>query len=265
MLLRHPLFLSSAMLLASCATAPENTWSSQSMSENKPASQAVAQAAPAMAAYSARFIKGDLWNRPALSARDRSLVTLSALISRNDRTELADYLNLALDNGVTPGEIAESLTHLAFYAGWPNATSAAVTTQAVFAARHIDFSRLPGADVAPLPLDEEGEAKRAAMVEQNFGHVAPGVVKYTTEALFRDLWLRPGLAPRDRSLITVSALVTAGQVAQVPYHLNRAMDNGLTQEQAAEVLTQLAFIAGWPNIFSALPVFKEVFTSRQPA
>jgi 4-carboxymuconolactone decarboxylase len=80
--------------------------------------------------------------------------------------------------------------------------------------------------------------------------------------LFRDLWLRPDLAPRDRSLVTVSALVATGQVAQMPYHLNRAMDNGLTQAQAAEALTQLAFYVGWPNVFSALPVAKEVFEKR---
>jgi hypothetical protein len=61
------------------------------------------------------------------------------------------------------------------------------------------------------------------------------------------------------------ALVTAGQVAQVPYHLNRAMDNGLTRTQASEVLTQLAFVAGWPNVFSAMPVFKEVFAGRDNA
>jgi 4-carboxymuconolactone decarboxylase len=60
----------------------------------------------------------------------------------------------------------------------------------------------------------------------------------------------------------VSALIAAGQVAQIPYHLNRAMDSGLTQAQAAEVLTQLAFYAGWPNVFSALPVAKEVFEKR---
>ncbi|MDI9682908.1 carboxymuconolactone decarboxylase family protein, partial [Burkholderia cenocepacia] len=92
--------------------------------------------------------------------------------------------------------------------------------------------------------------------------VAPGVVEYTTDALFRDLWLRPGLAPRDRSLVTVSALVANGQVAQIPYHLNRAMDNGLTQAEASEGLTQLAFYAGWPNVFSAMPVFKDVFSRR---
>lgn len=89
------------------------------------------------------------------------------------------------------------------------------------------------------------------------------MVKYTTDALFLNLWLRPGLAPRDRSLVTVSALVTAGQVAQVPFHLGKAMDNGLSQTQASEVLTQLAFVAGWPNVFSALPVFKDVFAGRK--
>ena len=226
---------------------------------------AVAEVAPAMAAYSERFIEKDLWNRPELSRRDRSLVTVAALISRNDTAELPHYLNVALDSGVTPTEISETITHLAFYAGWPNATSAALVARHVFAQRHIAAASLPDEKVVLLPLDQEKETQRATLVESNFGKVAPGVVKYTTEALFLDLWLRPGLAPRDRSLVTVSALVTAGQVAQVPYHLNRAMDNGLTQTQASEVLTQLAFVAGWPNIFSALPVFKEVFAGRNPA
>jgi 4-carboxymuconolactone decarboxylase len=113
-----------------------------------------------------------------------------------------------------------------------------------------------------LPLDEAAEAQRASRVGQQFGTVAPGVVQYTTDFLFRDLWLRPGLAPRDRSLVTVSALVATGQAAQLSYHLNRAMDNGLTRAQAAETFTQLAFYAGWPNVFSALPVAKDVFEKR---
>ena len=62
--------------------------------------------------------------------------------------------------------------------------------------------------------------------------------------------------------MTVSALIASGQVAQITYHLNRAMDNGLTQTQAAEMVTHLAFYAGWPNAFSALPVLKDVFEKR---
>ena len=111
-------------------------------------------------------------------------------------------------------------------------------------------------------MDEATEAKRAQLVSQSFGSTAPGLVQYTTDVLFRDLWLRPDLAPRDRSLVTVSALIASGYVAQLPYHLNKAMDGGLTQTQAGEVITHLAFYVGWPNAFSALPVAKEVFEKR---
>jgi 4-carboxymuconolactone decarboxylase len=87
-------------------------------------------------------------------------------------------------------------------------------------------------------------------------------VKDTADLLFKDLWLRPNLTPRDRSLVTVSSLIALGQVGQVPYHLNKAMDNGLTKEQASEVISHIAFYAGWPNAFSAVPVAKTVFDSR---
>jgi 4-carboxymuconolactone decarboxylase len=172
------------------------------------------------------------------------------------------YFNRALDNGVKPRELSEIITHLAFYAGWENAMSAAAVAKVVFADRKIGADQLPAASPSPLPLDKEAEAKRATNVEQQFGKVAPGVVQYTTDVLFRDLWLRPDLTPRDRSSVTVSALIANGQVAQISYHLNRAMDNGLTQTQAAEMITQLAFYAGWPNAFSALPVVKDVFEKR---
>jgi len=140
--------------------------------------------------------------------------------------------------------------------------SAGAVAKDVFSQRKIGGDQLPPASPAPLPLDKDAEAKRAAGVQQNFGNVAPGLVQYTTDVLFRDLWLRADLAPRDRSLVTVSALIASGQVAQITYHLNRAMDNGLTQEQAGEVVTHLASYAGWPNAFSALPVLKDVFEKR---
>ena len=76
-------------------------------------------------------------------------------------------------------------------------------------------------------MDEAAESKRAASVERNVGPVSPGVVQYTSDLLFHDLWRRPALAPRDRSLVTVTALIASGQVAQITFHLNRAMDNGL--------------------------------------
>jgi 4-carboxymuconolactone decarboxylase len=218
-------------------------------------------AAPALDKYAQGPI-AELWKRPGLAPRDRSVVTLAALVARNQTADMPHHIALALDNGVKPREISELITHLAFYSGWSNAQGAAVAAKQVFGARGIDADQLPAASPPPLPLDVEAEAQRAQRVEGQFGKVAPGVVQYTTDVLFRDLWLRPDLAPRDRSLVTVSALVASGQVAQIPYHLTRAMNNGLTATEAGEVLTQLAFYAGWPNVFSALPVVKEVIEKR---
>jgi 4-carboxymuconolactone decarboxylase len=215
--------------------------------------------APALEKYTQERLLGEVWKRPGLSARDRSIVTVAVLVARNHTVEMPYYVNLALDSGVKPSEISELITHLAYYAGWGNAMSAVSVVKEVYSKRGIRADQLPSASPKPLPLDEAAEAQRAKMVAGQFGEVSPGVVQYTTDALFRDLWLRPDLAPRDRSLVTVSALIAAGQVAQVPYHLNRAMDNGLTQAQASEALTHLAFYAGWPNVFSALPVAKDVF------
>lgn len=217
--------------------------------------------APALEKYAQGPI-AELWKRPGLTPRDRSIVTIAALIARNQTIEMPYYFNLALDNGVKPREISEIITHLAFYSGWANAASAVAVAKDVFANRKIGADQLPPASPSLLPIDKDAEAKRAANVEQQFGKVAPGIVHYTTDVLFRDLWLRPDLAPRDRSLVTVSALIASGQVAQIMYHLNRAMDNGLTKEEAGEVITHLAFYAGWPNAFSALSVVKDVFEKR---
>jgi 4-carboxymuconolactone decarboxylase len=90
--------------------------------------------------------------------------------------------------------------------------------------------------------------------------VAPTLDQFTQERVLGDVWKRAGLAPLDRSLVTVSALIASDQVPQISNHLNRAMDNGLTQ--AGEIITHLAFYVGWPNGFSAMPVAKEVFEKR---
>jgi 4-carboxymuconolactone decarboxylase len=218
--------------------------------------------APALDKYAQERLLGEIWKRPGLAPRDRSIVTLAALIARNQTIELPTYLNAALDNGVKPSEISEIITHLAFYSGWGNAMSAIAVTKDVFAQQKIGVDQLPSISAVPLPLNEAAEADRAKRVGEQFGAVFPGVVQYTTDVLFRDLWLRPGLAPRDRSLVTVSSLIASGQVAQLPGHLNIGMNNGLTQAELAEAITHLAFYAGWPNVFSAMPVAKDVFEKR---
>ncbi len=218
---------------------------------------------PALEYYTKGPLLDGLWKRPDLSPRDRSVITVSSLIARIQTIEMPFHFALALDNGVKASELSEIITHLAFYAGWANAMSAVAVAKDIFHQRGIGIDQLPPSKDKLLPLNEGAETQRATQVNNNFGHVSPGLLQNTTDLLFRDLWLRPALAPRDRSLVTVSSLIASGQVAQITYHLNRAMDNGLTQSQASEVLTHVAFYAGWPNVFSALPVVKEVFEKRQ--
>jgi len=255
------------LIAAAALLFPPLMVGAQGRKETKPTmstltSEDVRAVSPALARYTQDRLFGDLWKRPDLSPRDRSIVTIAALIARNHAGEMPYYFNLALDNGLKPGELSEIITHLAFYSGWGNAMSTVAVAKEILGKRGIKPDQLPPASARLLPIDEAAEAQRAARVQQEFGSVAPGVVRFTSDVLFHDLWLRPDLAPRDRSLVTVSALIAAGQVAQFSYHLNRAMDNGLTKTQASEVLTHLAFYAGWPNVFSAMPVAKGVFDAR---
>lgn len=222
----------------------------------------VRRVAPALEKYTQDGLYGDVWKRPELSRRDRSLVTLAAMIARNQFAPLNYYMGQALDNGVKPAEVSELIVHLAFYAGFANAFGAIGPARDVFAQRGVGADQLPAVSPPPLPLNQAAEADRAKRVSESFDSVSPGLVKDTTDVLFRDLWLRPDLAPRDRSLVTVSALIANGQSAQVSYHLGRAMDNGLTKEQAGEMISHIAYYAGWPNAFSAMPVAKSVFEAR---
>jgi 4-carboxymuconolactone decarboxylase len=254
--------VASLSLIALAEASPTTATSRSSALQPGLTPDEVRMVAPALEKYAQGPLFGDLWKRPGLVPRDRSSITVSALIARGQTIEMPYHFNLALDNGVKPSEISEIITHLAFYSGWANAMSAVAVAKDIFAWRGIGADQLPPASVELLPIDEPAEAQRAAGVAQQVGPVVPGTVQYTTEILFHDLWLRPGLAPRDRSLVTVSALIASGQVAQIPYHLNRAMDNGLTRAQASEVITHLAFYAGWSNAFSAVPVAKGVFDGR---
>ncbi|MEH3146452.1 MAG: carboxymuconolactone decarboxylase family protein [Methylobacterium frigidaeris] len=218
-------------------------------------------AAPALHAYTEGVLLGDLWKRTDLSARDRGLVTAASLVAAGHVALMAPEFERALDAGVKPAELAEVITHLAFYAGWPRAMSAAGVAKVVFARRGVDAGQLAEAG-SPLTLDAASEKARIASVEQAVGGVAPALGTYTNDVLFGDVWRRPGLSPRDRSLVTVSALITGGNTAQLVGHLNRALDNGLTRAEASAVITHLAFYAGWPNAMSAAGVAKTVFEKR---
>ena len=105
------------------------------MTSTPPQLEDLRAVSPALARYTSDALLGDVWKRPGLSPRDRSLVTLAALIARGQPVEARAYLALTLDNGVTPAEVSETITHLAFYAGWPNVMSAVPFMKGVFDGR----------------------------------------------------------------------------------------------------------------------------------
>jgi 4-carboxymuconolactone decarboxylase len=95
-----------------------------------------------------------------------------------------------------------------------------------------------------------------------YAHIAPALGEYTENILFGDVWKRPGLSPRDRSLITVATLVALYRTNELPFHLKKALDNGISKEELIEVITHLAFYAGWPTANTAITIAQRVFEEK---
>ena len=92
-----------------------------------------------------------------------------------------------------------------------------------------------------------------------FADIAPSLGDYTDRVLFGDVWKRPGLSPRDRSLVTVASLVSLYRTNELPFHLKRALQNGVTKDELIEAITHLAFYAGWPTASSAIAIARKAF------
>jgi 4-carboxymuconolactone decarboxylase len=107
-------------------------------------------------------------------------------------------------------------------------------------------------------------SKEPSTIKKTFGDLAPKLVQLTDDVLFGDVWERPELSKRDRSLVTVTALIAGGHTEQLPFHLSRGKENGLTEAEIVEAITHLAFYCGWPRAMSAIRVAKEVFQKENP-
>ncbi len=92
-----------------------------------------------------------------------------------------------------------------------------------------------------------------------YADIAPALGEYTEKVLFGDVWERPGLSKRDRSLVTVAALVALYRTNELPFHLKRAVENGVTKDELIEVITHLAFYAGWPSANTAIGIARQAF------
>ena len=108
-------------------------------------------------------------------------------------------------------------------------------------------------------MTDNGETREPSGAERMFGDFAPVLVGFTDDVLFGQVWTRPQLSPKERSLVTVAALTASGNTDQLVFHLGLARENGATEEELIEAITHLAFYAGWPKAMSAMAVAKQVF------
>jgi len=210
------------------------------------------EVAPGLATLTDDVLFGDVWRRPELSPRDRSLVTISVLIATGKPAQLAGHLGRALDNGVQPREASGLLAHLAVYCGWPSAVSALEVYEQVYTTRKVDTAALVA--VSPRLPASASDTERSRALNNEFGTVAPKFAQLTSDVVFADLWRRSDLSLRDRSLVTIAALAAMGDDDQLEFYLRRALENGLTRSQIAEAVTHLGFYAGWAKATKAMAV-----------
>jgi 4-carboxymuconolactone decarboxylase len=248
------LFIATLTIFALLASAQTNSdqepqATSQPQGGSRPSGTLQARIAPGLATLTDDVLFGDVWRRPELSPRDRSLVTISVLIATGKPAQLAVHLGRALENGVQPTEASGLLAHLAMYCGWPSAVSALEVYDQVYTARKVDTSALRA--TGPRLPSPASDAARAKALTEELGAVAPKYTQLTNDVVFDDLWRRPDLTVRDRSLVTIAALAAVGD-DQLDFYLRRAVESGLTSPQIAEALTHLGFYAGWPKATKAM-------------
>ena len=212
-------------------------------------------AAPYLGELENTLLFGDIWERQALSLRDRSLITVAVTQALYRTEELREYLELALDNGVTREEIAELMTHVSMYSGWPTGSNASRVATDVYGRRGLAFP--PPAEPVTLEVDLRG---------QRPGYPAIPYLSALTRSLLFDesdgIWSRPVLSPRDRSMIIISVAQALYATDQLRGHLSRGLNNGLTTEEIQEIITHVTFYAGWPTGSNAARLAAEVFADR---
>jgi 4-carboxymuconolactone decarboxylase len=111
----------------------------------------------------------------------------------------------------------------------------------------------------PLVAGEMTMPTEPTNARKSFGDIAPHLAEITDKVLFGDVWENPALKPRDRSLVTITCLIAMYRINEMPFHIKKALENGVTKDEIVEAVTHIAFYAGWPPAMTALPILKAAF------
>jgi 4-carboxymuconolactone decarboxylase len=207
----------------------------------------------ALGSYTVDYLLGDVWTRPGLSPRNRSLVVLSALTTIPALSQLEKYVEAALNSGLSIEEIEEVMVQLSGYAGFARATEG-------LEAAHRAISRFQGTTLTPRPhaerkTDEDRmESFKAitATVFANQRNVGPaidmGAFRGTAARFaYGEVWSRPQLSLHDRSLIVVTTLVSQNRRAEARIHLRSAFNHDVTAEELEELMVTVMVYVGFPT------------------
>lgn len=213
----------------------------------------------ALGSFALDFVMGDIWSREQLSRRDRNLIVLTMLGALHQTNQLAYYVPGGLNHGLTPTEIREIMTHLAAYAGFPKALDAMAETNRILAelghgpgpegfAGSERFSdaerRARGAEVMGR-LSGNDSPDPNAVLEAMAGKLGP-LGAYGIDFAFGEVWARPQLSRRDRSLLVVSVLTVLGRGDELDIHVPAAIRHGVTRTELEELMLTAFAYAGAP-------------------
>jgi 4-carboxymuconolactone decarboxylase len=235
--------------------------------------QGMASVMGAIASFSIDHVLGDIWSRPELARRDRSLVSVAALTCLGSHLELRTHLTGALHHGVEVEEIEEVMLQLCGYAGYPRALEGMRVALALFAERE-DVRRPLPRPAADRKDDEQRQRDGAEVFQGIMGWTAPAEAvaavmeeqlgplgRFGLQHLMGEIWARPQLCRRDRSLITLVALISLGKITELRVHVPAALRHGMTREEIDEVILQLTLYLGYPAAVEAKNMTKEIFGS----
>jgi len=225
----------------------------------------------ALGSYVVDFALAEVWTRPGLSRRDRSLVVITILATLNQLNQLRSHVQGGINHGLTRTEIEEIFVQLAGYAGFPRAIDAMTTAHESLAAMQ-GVERLEPSPPAEPKDDEQRSADARAVMGRLSANQPPGGVgvdmgSFTGPAgrfAFGELWSRSQLTPRERSLVVCATLTTQARPTELRFHLQGALNNGATIEELEELMVTVIAYVGFPTAAEGFRALREV-EARQPA
>lgn len=229
----------------------------------------------ALGSFAVDVVMGDLWYRPQLARRDRSLIVIALLAAMGSDEELGLHVEIGLNHGLRRDEVDEILLHVAAYAGFPMAMAAARVVDRTFC-RIDGIDRQPPRSAAAQKDDTERRADAAAVLHTLTGGLSPadpdsaraGIVAglgdvgtLAFDFAFGEVWARPQLSRRDRSLVVVAILGWLGAGQELVFHVPAALEHGLTRDEVTEIMVQLTIYAGFPRAVEGMRAAREAFAA----